>query len=175
MKARYINLPSQKVLWLKPNLQSWCKKSANLATAAVPGTSNHGLGIALDIALGTSPSNATSVTPATVNWLIANAHRYGFSAELQSEQWHWRYVTGDAIPQSVVDFESPNIPIPPTPELPMKYYALPPTATGNRAHIVVIDGACRYRCNGDTEPLPEIPLPEEQYVQLRKSAGLGEG
>lgn len=61
----------------------------------------------------------------------------------------------------------------PPQELPMKYYALPPTATGNRAHIVVIDGACRYRTNGDTEPLPEIRLPEEQYQKICMSAGIG--
>ena len=57
----------------------------------------------------------------------------------------------------------------------MKYYALPPDNNGNRAHIVVIDGACRYRTNGDTDVMPEIRLPEEQYVQLRKSAGLDPG
>lgn len=70
-----------------------------------------------------------------------------------------------------------DVVIPPTipEELPMKYYALPPNTTGNRAHIVVIDGSCRYRTNGDTEPLPEIRLPEEQYIQLRLSAGLGPG
>jgi hypothetical protein len=151
--------------------QQWCKKSSGLATAAVPGTSNHGLGLALDIALGTSPANASSVTPKAVDWLIANAATYGFSAELQSEAWHWRYVTGDTIPQAVLDFEYPN----PPQEPPMKYYALPPSADGNRAHIVVIDGACRYRTNGDTDPLPEIRLPEDQYVQLRKSAGLDPG
>jgi hypothetical protein len=64
---------------------------------------------------------------------------------------------------------------PPPQELPMKYYALPPDNVGNRAHIVVIDGACRYRTNGDTDALPEIRLPDEQYRQLRLSAGLGEG
>jgi hypothetical protein len=56
---------------------------------------------------------------------------------------------------------------------PMKYYALPPAdMPDNPAHIVVIDAACRYRTNADTDPLPEIRLPEEQYLQLRKSAGL---
>jgi hypothetical protein len=155
----------------------WCKKSANLATAAVPGTSNHGWGLAVDSAHGTSPSGATSITShhAGWDWILDNAERFGFSWELQSEAWHLRYVAGDMVPVAVLEFESPTTP-PPTPqELPMKYYALPPTTTGNRAHIVVIDGACRYRTNGDTDPLPEIPLPEEQYVQLRKSAGLGEG
>jgi len=79
---------------------------------------------------------------------------------------------GNLIPALIT---APSPPPPPPQELPMKYYALPPDSVGNRAHIVVIDGACRYRTNGDTDPLPEIKLPEEQYVQLRKSAGLGPG
>lgn len=74
----------------------------------------------------------------------------------------------DAFRADVAAFTPPQ-------ELPMKYYALPPTSVGNRAHIVVIDGACRYRCAADTDALPEIRLPEEQYVQLRLSAGLGPG
>jgi hypothetical protein len=152
--------------------QQWCKKSSNLATAAVPGTSNHGIGLAVDSAAGTSPANATGISSHPKwAWFRANAERYGFSWELQSEPWHIRYVTGDTIPQAVLDYETPNPPL----ELPMKYYALPPDNVGNRAHIVVIDGACRYRTNGDTDPLPEIRLPDEQYRQLRLSAGLGEG
>lgn len=161
--------------------ESWCKKSSNLATAAVPGTSNHGWGLAVDTAFDTNPTDGVGPDDAAGitghpqwPWLLANAERFGFSWELQSEPWHIRYVAGDAVPQAVLDFEAPTIP-PPTQELPMKYYALPPTAEGNRAHIVVIDAACRYRTNGDTDPLPEIRLPEEQYVQLRKSAGLDAG
>lgn len=102
----------------------WCKKTANLATAAVPGTSNHGLGLAVDLALdsdisdGLGPDDAIAVSQKVVDWLIANAHRYGFSAELQSERWHWRYVTGDTVPQAVLNFEnSPtNPPKPPNPK-----------------------------------------------------------
>ena len=41
-----------------------------------------------------------------VNWLCLNAHRYGISAELQSEPWHWRYNAGDAIPQATRDYEA---------------------------------------------------------------------
>jgi hypothetical protein len=90
----------------------WCKKSANLATAAVPGTSNHGWGLAIDSAHGTSPSGATSVTShhAGWDWILDNAERFGFSWELQSEPWHIRYVTGDMVPVAVLAFENPTPP-----------------------------------------------------------------
>jgi LAS superfamily LD-carboxypeptidase LdcB len=74
--------------------------------AATPGTSNHGLGLAIDFAEerdGRPP--VESVSDRFVRWLIKNAATYGFSAELQSEPWHWRYVAGDQIPRAVLDFE----------------------------------------------------------------------
>jgi hypothetical protein len=71
--------------WLKPNE----------ATAAVPGTSNHGLGLAVDIA---------SVS-AVMAWLLAHALDYGWSWELESEPWHLRYYPGDIIPPAVLAHE----------------------------------------------------------------------
>jgi hypothetical protein len=101
----------------------WCKKSSNLATAAVPGTSNHGWGLAVDSAWdkdlsdGLGPDDATAITSHPGwQWLLANAERYGFSWELQSEPWHLRYVAGDSVPQAVLDFEGPTTPQPTTQE-----------------------------------------------------------
>ena len=68
------------------------------AAAAVPGTSNHGWGLAVDVA------NASGDL---LDWLAENCRRYGWSHELQSEPWHVRYVDGDRIPQAVLDFERP--------------------------------------------------------------------
>ena len=61
---------------------------------------------------------------------------------------------------------------PPPGDLPMRYYALPPNDTGNRPHLVVWDGAVRYRANPDNDPLPAHRLNEEQYQYMLKSAGL---
>jgi hypothetical protein len=121
----------------------------------------------------------------------ASAREFGLHTFVTGEPWHIQCIemrgyamwvnAGRPDPQPIaLPGDKPSPPpidptAPPIQELPMKYYALPPTTDGNRAHIVVIDGACRYRCNGDTDELPEIRLPEEQYVQLRKSAGLGPG
>lgn len=82
------------------------------ATAATPGTSNHGWGLALDFAQETDGDpQPESVTIEMVRWLVENAHRFGFSAELQSEPWHWRYVTGDDIPDAVLEYENPGTPV----------------------------------------------------------------
>lgn len=85
----------------------WIKKDERFATAAVPGASNHGWGLALDVAQEyDGDSNADPITSLFVNWLIANASRYGVSAELQSEPWHWRYFAGDNIPAAVLAYEA---------------------------------------------------------------------
>jgi LAS superfamily LD-carboxypeptidase LdcB len=75
------------------------------AAAARPGTSNHGLGLAVDFGEERDGDpQPESVSPAFVRWLVRNAHRFGFSAELQSEPWHWRYVAGDNVPDAVAAF-----------------------------------------------------------------------
>lgn len=77
--------------------KTWYKKAANLADLAAPGSSNHNLGLAVDL-------HAETVAVA-LDWLIENEHLYGFSHELQSEPWHIRYVSGDRLPMAVLDFE----------------------------------------------------------------------
>lgn len=84
--------------------QTWYQ-APNTAMAAVPGTSNHGWGLAIDTALGTKPSSATGIGP-QINWLGNWAPQFGFSWEtLPSEPWHIRYVAGDAIPAAVLAYE----------------------------------------------------------------------
>ena len=88
----------------------WVKKKnpggSYPATAATPGNSNHGWGLALDIAEEYDSDGAPDpIRPHFVEWLVGNAHRYGISAELQSEPWHWRYVAGDVIPAATLAFE----------------------------------------------------------------------
>jgi LAS superfamily LD-carboxypeptidase LdcB len=71
--------------------KAWYLKKG-MAPLAVPGTSNHNLGIAVDIA------NASGKR---LEWLLKNALEFGFSWELQSEPWHLRYTAGDNIPDRV--------------------------------------------------------------------------
>lgn len=104
-------------LW---NTLTWCKISSSMATAATPGSSNHGWGLAIDTAWdrdtsdGIGPDDATAITShQSWPWLLANASRFGFSWELQSEPWHIRYVAGDNLPKAVLDFETEPTPTPP--------------------------------------------------------------
>lgn len=69
---------------------------------AVPGTSEHQIGIAVDINADTEKSKAEDV----YNWLADNAHKYGFINRypadktditgISNEPWHYRYVGVDA-------------------------------------------------------------------------------
>jgi D-alanyl-D-alanine carboxypeptidase-like protein len=88
------------------------------AMAASPGTSNHGKAIAFDCAWFINGRVVRIETdPVGWAWFRANAERFGFSWEAQSEPWHLRLVTGDAIPAAVLAYElSLNPPPPPEEE-----------------------------------------------------------
>jgi LAS superfamily LD-carboxypeptidase LdcB len=49
--------------------------------AAVPGTSDHGWGMAVDLKLD----------DAAQSWMRTNAGRYGFAEDTPREPWHWAY------------------------------------------------------------------------------------
>jgi len=86
-KARYTAGWGSGISW---GGQFWRKK-AGAAVAAVPGTSNHGWGRAVD--LGGYGDASTS----RWRWLIDHAGAYGFSwatGRASGELWHWEYVGG---------------------------------------------------------------------------------
>jgi len=87
-----ITASSKRKKWLRNGSYTYWKLNSGMAMAAVPGTSNHGMGIAIDLALGESPKSCTSLTHAAIQWLIVNAPKYGFYAESNSEPWHWRLI-----------------------------------------------------------------------------------
>ena len=76
------------------------KRAAELTRqwVAIPGTSEHQLGIAVDI----NADNSVSTDDAVYSWLAKNAHRYGFILRypadkveitgISNEPWHFRYV-----------------------------------------------------------------------------------
>ena len=95
---RYTDTPNKKQMKQKPKVykgKAWYLKSPKLAPMAVPGTSMHNYGLAIDIA------NASGKR---LDWLLANAQRFGFSWELQSEPWHLRMVCGDNVPDAVKEW-----------------------------------------------------------------------
>lgn len=58
------------------------KAGGNLA--AVPGTSEHGWGLAFDM----------NMTTENLRWTAAHADEFGFSDDVGGENWHWHYLGG---------------------------------------------------------------------------------
>ena len=86
-------------------------KKKGVAAAATPGKSNHGWGLAVDMALdsdradGLDPDDAVYIGPA-LRYLSTRAAEFGWSWELpKTEPWHLRYVAGDNIPAAVREYE----------------------------------------------------------------------
>lgn len=85
------------------NGKTWWQKPG-VAMAATPGTSNHGLGLADDLAKDDNDDNVVeSIGTAVLEWLRDNAARFGFGLETRVEAWHWHWIGGDALSQDVVD------------------------------------------------------------------------
>lgn len=149
----------------------WCKKLVNgkvPATAAVPGTSNHGWGLAIDTAFDTDPTDGLGPDDAAYIashpqfvWFRDNAINYGFSFELQSEPWHIRWVTGDVIPQAVLDFEAGMFPPPVVPAPTPGYHVI---AVADKLEFAE---APRWDTRGFGAPIPA----GEYRVELQGSPG----
>ena len=67
------------------------------ASAAVPGTSNHGLAVADDLAEKVG-GKLVSLRRTTREWLYEWAPLYGFALETTAELWHWHWIMGDDTP-----------------------------------------------------------------------------
>lgn len=78
--------------------KTWFLKKGK-SPAGVPGTSNHGLGLAIDLGIEVDGKTA-SLTPKALRWLCANAPKYGFYLQVSDpknpefENWHWQYCNG---------------------------------------------------------------------------------
>lgn len=95
-------------------------QKAGVAQAATPGTSNHGWGLAVDIAeqLDADPEQE-GISSRALTYLVGGiAEQFGWSWELQSEPWHLRYVAGDDLPVAVVEWMHSTAPPTPDPPLP---------------------------------------------------------
>jgi hypothetical protein len=62
---------------------------------AKPGTSRHGFGTAIDIAIGKRRNN--SLAEKEYIWLVKNSWKFGFIRTVDSEEWHFEYIPSDAI------------------------------------------------------------------------------
>lgn len=76
--------------------KKWYLKKG-MAPMAAPGTSNHNLGLAVDVA---------EASGERLKWMLNNCASFGWSWEVESEPWHIRYVAGDGIPLKVLDWKA---------------------------------------------------------------------
>lgn len=104
-RDRYSSKPTGRipVVTRRWNGRQWWLQPGK-APSATPGASNHGLGLAIDIA-GASGNRLGWMMGA--NPLSSPVLKYGFSWEVESgpnaEAWHIRYVCGDNPPKAVLD------------------------------------------------------------------------
>ena len=82
--------------------KTWYLKPGK-SPSGVPGTSNHGFGLAIDV--GYDKDGAlVSMGGKCFDWMCANAPKYGFYLQgsdpksPEFEAWHWQYVFGDKPP-----------------------------------------------------------------------------
>ena len=63
---------------------------------AKPGSSNHGNAFAFDLNTGSTTGKIKSpLNKKVYQWLIDNAHKYGFVRWVAKEEWHWEYRPGE--------------------------------------------------------------------------------
>jgi D-alanyl-D-alanine dipeptidase len=122
-KDRY----SEKDLGRNPQItRTWNGKTFYLkpgkSPSGVPGTSNHGLGLAIDVGLRVNGKLATlSSSPRAYRWMCENAPSYGFYLQgaptrpdgkpnPEYEAWHWQYCVGDKVPPALKGSSISNIP-----------------------------------------------------------------
>ena len=78
----YRSYPAQVDVARRKGIYGVRQPNGRLGLAARPGTSNPGLGRAVDVNLGTSPGAS--------DWLRRNGARYGFHT-IPREPWHWEF------------------------------------------------------------------------------------
>ena len=67
-----------------------CVPKKGEGPAAIPGTSNHGFGLAVDLANNGGTKLSTSMPE--YDWVAENGPGFGFK-RIASEAWHWEYQT----------------------------------------------------------------------------------
>jgi len=85
--ARYesVDEACDTIFWNK----KWWRLKKDLPLASVPGTSNHGWGLSIDVQLDNQH--------VTLAWLKKHAVDFGFCWEYHSEPWHITYFKGDTV------------------------------------------------------------------------------
>lgn len=85
--------------------KTWYLKQGK-SPSGVPGTSNHGFGLAIDLGVDNN-GKIDGMGGKCLEWMCANAPKYGFYLQgsdpksPEFEAWHWQYCEGDNAPAVV--------------------------------------------------------------------------
>ncbi len=158
--------------------KTWFLKPGK-SPSGTPGTSNHGLGLAIDLAVNT-PKGVVSLgsVPKAVNWLISNAPKYGFYLQVSDpkspefEIWHWQYCVADATPEAL-KASAPVAPAPvkPTPAPAPKF---PGTLKkGSKGvHVKSVQTKVKATVDGDFGPQTEKAVKDWQKAKKLAVTGV---
>lgn len=87
--------------------KTWYLKKGK-SPSGTPGTSNHGLGLAMDLGVRRDGQITTiSSVPKAEKWICENGPKYGFYLQgsdpksPEFELWHWQYAIGDETPPAL--------------------------------------------------------------------------
>ncbi len=156
------------------------------ATAAVPGTSPHGMWCADDLSLPDGPDLGTDDDPLTVaviQWLFENEMKYGFAHSTLSESWHVQWFVGDIVPLAVLTYEL-GLPAPKPPPQGAHDMARFFKVPGDPAAFAVTGTTCNWIRNMDhlataisaqtIEPTP-IEVPRSTFAAFTLIGALPPG
>lgn len=93
--SRYVTDPTDEESKTWNGTTYW--KLPDVPSAATPGRSNHGLGLAVDF----SDSPTVPIGSGRLAWLKDHGPSFGFWNTVRSEAWHWTYCLGDDVPAGV--------------------------------------------------------------------------
>lgn len=85
------NLRSSYTGTVDPNDPSLKQSTYFEPPTAPPGASNHGNGIAVDLNVSSRKHFNRVLNESAYQWLIQNAHKYGFVRTVSSEEWHFEF------------------------------------------------------------------------------------
>jgi D-alanyl-D-alanine dipeptidase len=109
--SMFMDRYDQKATGRKPEItrtyqgKTWYLKKGK-SPSGTPGTSNHGFGLAIDLAIDSKGKIANIGGTKAYDWMCENAPSYGFylqgaptkadgKANPEYEAWHWQYCIGD--------------------------------------------------------------------------------
>jgi D-alanyl-D-alanine dipeptidase len=151
--SMFMDRYDQKATGRKPEItrtyqgKTWYLKKGK-SPSGTPGTSNHGFGLAIDLAIDAKGKIANIGGTKAYDWMCENAPNYGFylqgaptkadgKANPEYEAWHWQYCIGDK-PAPALSGAAPAVAPAPAPVAPAAPAAPAPQKAADPSNDVVL-------------------------------------